>query len=258
MRCAGFLHKQNNYRFKQPKCKEKESDGSICGARHLTELHGCDHSTVLALSIAAVQPAIAAAATSRPLYTFTESSALLATVRVPDSTGKVNVLLLCVEGAQVSLVRHSTAKRLGAGPGTPWTLSIQVVGDEFRNLPTKLYHINLMDSCGRIRSLVAAGIDDISSTGHPPDLGAVLQNMPGTCPEALIRPQGDIDILIGACDARFSHFGGITVGNLRLEDMTWGCGKVLWGYQPVPISKYGAPAHTCSTGSLQGDTTPTA
>ena len=123
-------------------------------------------------------------------------------MRVPDGTGKEDVLLLCDEGAQVLLVRHSMAKRLGAGPGTPWTLRIQVVGEEFRNLPTKLYHINLKDSCGRLHLLVAAGIDNISSTGFPPDLSKVLKIMPGTCPEALIRPQGEIDVLIGACDAQ--------------------------------------------------------
>ena len=47
MQCLGFLHKQDNCRFKPPKCKD--SDGTTCGACHLMELHGCDHSTVLAL-----------------------------------------------------------------------------------------------------------------------------------------------------------------------------------------------------------------
>ena len=136
VQCAVFLHKQDDCMFKPPKCKEKDFDGTICGARHLTELHSCDHSIMLALSISSAQPAVEAATTSRPLCTFMEISALLAIVRVPAGTGKEDILLLCDEGAQVSLVRHSTAQRLGAGPGTLWILSIQVMGEEFRNLPT--------------------------------------------------------------------------------------------------------------------------
>ena len=56
--------------------------------------------------------------------------------------------------------------------------------------------------------------------------------MPGTCSEALLRPQGDIDVLIGACDAGLVPFCGTRVGNLRLGNMPRGCGKVLRGSHP--------------------------
>ena len=67
------------------------------------------------------------------------------------------------------------AQRLGAGPGFPWTLSIQVVGEEIRDIQTRLYKIYLKDKSGQTRSLVAAGIDNISIVDPPPDLSVVLR-----------------------------------------------------------------------------------
>ena len=46
MRCAGFIHKQDDCKANPPRCRERDSDGITCGIQHLTELHGCDHSTV--------------------------------------------------------------------------------------------------------------------------------------------------------------------------------------------------------------------
>ena len=102
-----------------------------------------------------------------------------------------------------------------------------MVGEEFRDIHTRLFKIYLKDKNGQTCSLIAAGIDNISTVDQPPDLSAVLRILPETNPEALVRPHGDINVLIGACDACLLPFGGTRVGNLKLENMLWGCGKVL-------------------------------
>ena len=192
---------------------------------------------LLVPDISLANPTITEVATAQPFYIFTDSAALVAIARVPAATGKEDVLLLCNEGAQMSKVRHSVAQRLGAGPGIPWTLSIQVVGEELRDIHNRLYDIHLKDKSGHTRSLLAVGIDSISKVNQPLDLSAVLKILPETNPEALVRPHGDIDVLIGACNARLLPFGGARVGNLRLENPLWGYGKVLRGSHPcLPLA----------------------
>ena len=83
--------------------------------------------------------------TVRPFCAFMESATLLAVARVPTATGIVDLLILCDKGAQLALVRHSAAQRLGAGPGFQWILQIQVVGEELRDFHICLYNIHLKD-----------------------------------------------------------------------------------------------------------------
>ena len=176
-------------------------------------------------------------------------------MRVPAGAGKEDALLLCDKGAQLSLVRHSVAQRLGAGPGFPLTLSIQVVGEDIRDIHTCLYKIYLKNKSGQTCSLVAAGTDNTATVDQPPDLSAVLRILPDTNPEALVRPHGDIDVLIGACDARLLPFGGAMVGNFRehAQELRGGTSRL----PPIPVSGQDAPAHTSSTGCIQGVTIPT-
>ena len=178
------------------------------------------------LDVSVAQPTITAVATP---CIFTETATLLAVVRVPAGTGREDVLLLCYERAQVLLVRHSAARRLGAGPGFPSTISIQAVGEEFWDIHSRLYNIYLKDKNGQTRSLIAMGIDNISTVDQLLDLGALLRILPETNPEALVRLHGDIDVLIGAC---LLPFGETRVGNFRLENNFWGCGEVLRGSHP--------------------------
>ena len=61
--------------------------------------------------------------------------------------------------------------------------------------------------------------------------------LPDINPEALVRPHGDVDVLIGACDACLLPFRGTRAGDLRLEDTIWGCGQVLQGFHPsLPLT----------------------
>ena len=71
----------------------------------------------------------------------------------------------------------------------------------FRDFHTSLDNIHLNDRSGQNCLLVAVGIDHISTVHQQPNLGAALLILPDINPEALVRPHGDVDVLIGACDA---------------------------------------------------------
>lgn len=92
------------------------------------------------------------------------------------------------------------AARLRWGPGTPWSFHIQVIGDHFRMLDTKLYEVHLRDKARKKQTLMAAGVDTISSLTTPPLLQDVKKFFPNVSPKALCHLSGEINLLIGACD----------------------------------------------------------
>ena len=121
---------------------------------------------------------ILALGTTPPLCTFTGGSNLLALSLVPTATGDSHVLLLSNEGSQVNLVRHDTAHRIGAGPGQLWEMHLQVVGDRFRPIHTRLYEICLKDKDGKIQAIVAPGVDSSTTVTQCPDLRRVREVFP--------------------------------------------------------------------------------
>ena len=60
-----------------------------------------------------------------------------------------------------------------------------------------------------------------------PDLTSLRKIFPHIHPSALKRPCGQVELLLGACDGRLLPFGGMRVGNLRLENTPWREGQVL-------------------------------
>ena len=62
-----------------------------------------------------------------------------------------------------------------------------MVGEELRDFHTYLYDIHLKDKTGQTRSLVAAGINSISTVDQPPDLSTVLRILAETSPEVLFQ-----------------------------------------------------------------------
>ena len=106
---------------------------------------------------------------------------------------------------------------------------LQVVGDSFRAVQTRLYDISLRDKDGNIQSFVAAGVDRITTATPGPDLSGVKEIFPNIKDSTLQRPSGEVEILVGACDARLLPFGGVKKGNLGLEYTLWGEGEVLRG-----------------------------
>ena len=232
VRCSSYTHSQVDCRRKAPTCTATAADGVECGERHLTALHECGAAEVLTMGVSLAPPGLVASLLSNPICTFTTNQVFLAIARVPCSRSTGDALLLADEGSQVTLVRHDWALQHGAGPGIPWTLNIQVVGERFRPLPTRLYEIFLCDSEGKEQAMVAAGVERISTVTPSPDLTAARKVFPDILTTTLRRPDGEVDILLGSCDARLMPFGGKKVGNLRLEKTPWGSGEVLRGSHP--------------------------
>jgi hypothetical protein len=227
--CSSFLHNRSYCRWKPRPCGTAGPDGQLCTKRHIPELHDVHTSKLQANGVVLASPTTAAAALSSPVCTFSQDPVLLGIVHAKVKNHKDRALLLLDEGAQVSLIRNGAAKKFATGPGRPWSLRLQVVGDCFRTIPTRLYDIYLVDSSGTVRPIVAAGVEKISSAGAVPDLSSVKDVFPGILPSTLSRPQGEIDLLVGMCDAELLPFGGQRAGNLRLERCPWGGGEILRG-----------------------------
>ena len=230
MRCAAFLHQQEDCRLSAPKCRETLVGGGLCGERHMSELHSCPLPQVQALGVSLAQPSLADSALRGPLCTFLGPPALLAIFSVTAHSSDRKLKLLCDEGSMITMVRHDTAWKLGAGPGTPWSYNLQVVGEQYRPVSTRLYTLHLRDNKGEVHTVVAAGTDKISCISPSPDLQAARDIFPNILESSLQRPHGEVDILLGSCDSRLLPFGGQRVGNLRLEESPWG--QVLRGTAP--------------------------
>ena len=212
IRCGAYLHQQVGCKRVAPRCRVPGSDGSPCGEGHLTELHECGTTAMQALGVSLALASPASQATTPSLCTFAGDSTL-----VPTATGDSHVLLLSDEGSQVNLVRHDTARRIGAGPGRPWEMHLRVVGDKFRSVHTKLYDIFLKDKDGKTQAIMAAGVKSITTATQCADLRRVREVFPNIKDSTLQRPQGEVEVLVGACNAGFLPFGGVRKGNLRLE-----------------------------------------
>ena len=115
-------------------------------------------------------------------------------------------------------------------------MHLQVVGDQFRAVSTRLYDIFLLDKDGKVQAVVAAGVDSITTANPCPDISSAKKIFPHIKPSALQRPCGQVELLIGACDGRLLPFGGLRVGDLRLENTPWREGQVLRGSHPdIPL-----------------------
>ena len=51
-------------------------------------------------------------------------------------------------------------------------MHLQVVGDQFRAVSTRLYDIFLLDKDGKVQAVVAAGVDSITTANPCPDISS--------------------------------------------------------------------------------------
>ena len=190
---------------------------------------------------------------------FLRHPALLAThvIQVVTSSGKIPINALSDEGSQITLVSQKAVSRMKLGPGVPWTMFLQVVGSQYREVQTELYTLRLQDRKGQIREVTAAAVATVASCGRGLDLQPLRQLFPHARDEAFERPQGEIDLLIGSCDRSLLPSGVLElVGDLALESTPWGCGQVFRGSHhllgdPGPVGGLSVEAHTASCCLLQ-------
>ena len=167
---------------------------------------------------------------------FLQHPALLATHHIPAlaPSGQVLINALSDEGSQITLVAQKAVDRLQLGPGQPWTMFLQVVGSQFREVPTKLYTLRLVDRKGEVRTVTAASVSSVASCGRQLDLQPLKELFPTASEAAFQRPKGEIDLLIGSCNRSLLPSGVLEMrGDLALEETLWGGGQVFRGSHPL-------------------------
>ena len=98
--------------------------------------------------------------------------------------------------ASICLITKSKAKELGLH-GTPSEISLIVVGGVQRSMQSKRYKVPLVDLRGRKFIIDAHSINIISSDIKGLNFSEIKKYFPEAIESQLIRPKGEVDILIG-------------------------------------------------------------
>ena len=120
-----------------------------------------------------------------------ENRPLLAATAV--QCNKQRVTVMWDSGANISLITHQAAERLGL-QGDEVSLSIVKVGGELTSYTTKEYKVPLVDLVGKVWIVNAYGIDDITSNIQRVDIRQVEGRFPGIDVSKFTKPEGKIDM----------------------------------------------------------------
>ncbi|XP_043234175.1 uncharacterized protein LOC122387784 isoform X1 [Amphibalanus amphitrite] len=148
-----------------------------------------------------------------------ENRPLLAATAV--QCNKQRVTVMWDSGANISLITHQAAERLGL-QGNEVSLSIVKVGGELTSYTTKEYKAPLVDLVGKIWIVDAYGIDDITSNLQRVDIRQVEGRFPGIDISKFTKPEGKIDMLIGVDFCTMMPTVVKTVGNSQLLENQFG------------------------------------
>ena len=118
-------------------------------------------------------------------------------------------------GSNISLITHRAAARLGLR-GKPINLSIVKVGNDTTSLTSQEYSVPLADLEGKIWSVTAFGIDEITANIHQVNIEHIKKNFPDIDIMEIIRPEGKIDMLIGVDSCVIMPNVIRTIGNSQL------------------------------------------
>ncbi|VDH99299.1 Hypothetical predicted protein [Mytilus galloprovincialis] len=99
-------------------------------------------------------------------------------------------------GAKHVTITHKTAKRLGLS-GQDITLSVTKVGNVTEHVQSKEYVIPLTDLGGKIWTIKAYGMEEVTAEVARVDMSRVEQLFKGINKNDIQRPTGQVDILIG-------------------------------------------------------------
>ena len=227
-KCTSWKHGQDRCWFRRkPACDVKVA-GKACGKPHDQLLHGSGSKYCQAASL------IAAACPAESLGcdhehdgpVLLEVQTLFVGTPEQDSVTSTNVFFDI--GATVTLCTHDWAQRAKLR-GSPTTLYLRVVGEDYQKVDTTKYSLCLTDCTGNVHHVTAHGMDLITELHEVPDLSPVKHLFPGVGEETFQRPTGPVDLLIGQNFRKLQPTGGVDVGNLRLVDSLFGSGKILTG-----------------------------
>ena len=240
--CTATLHKSDkcfskNTRTGEILCTTMVA-GKACGKRHHHLLHGSNSSYCQALtSSSQAQPSSKAPAMPGSGSLF---ELLDVPVAEPGGVPYTSTLMMVDPGSTDNFISHKLAAELKL-TGTPHTLFIRVLDQEFREKPTMIYHLDVLDGDGVAHRLEAIGMRSLTEVQEAPEVFTLSQLFPEAPPAAAAafrRPSGVVHLMLGMKDRRLHSTDGLECGDLRLCRTVFNPGWVLTGFS----SHLAAPA----------------
>ena len=219
--CFGAAHKVDA-------CPKKNSgwkvcDISGCGKWHSRLLHGA---TTPGLVLAT-----AGCGSGRP------NDVLLLVEEIPV-VGGLSCITLWDSASTTSLVTFKYADRIGL-EGVECDLFLTGVGEKSESFKTKLFVIPLIDKLGRVWKISAFGMKTITHDVKKVDT-AMIAKMFDMAEEDVMRPVGEVDLLVGMEHAGIMPCRRDSIKKIVLYSSIFGTGFVVGGLPEQPAGCAGA------------------
>ena len=219
-------------RWRKP-CNVFKGNGIICGKFHHSLLH--NYFTIAAESQAAALTAASGALvpTVNANTNLTLGGRTLLGMHFISSSKGISLGTVYDNGSEGSFITHERAKSLGL-KGIYARLNLTKFGNFRWQGDSLLYSLDIVNRAGETKTILVAGVDQITSEIPPVDLTEVAQVF-SIDPALLKRPSGRLDLLIGSDYIVMHPVRVQDQGNLRLS-------RNEFGY--------------CVFGQIQGDDSP--
>ena len=114
-----------------------------------------------------------------------------------------------------------------------------MLDEEYRERPTIIYHLDVVDMNGEAHRIEAIGMQTLTSVHPAPEVSRLAHLFPGAPPAAAAafrRPHGAVHLLLGMRDRRLHCTDGLEYQDLRLCRTKFASGWVLTGYSSLLTS----------------------
>ena len=226
-RCLSRTHRVKDCKLttQQFSCGHGRKDNNRCGQDHHTLLHGggirSNHRQSHGLGISPGFPG-----------DVVSQDVMLAIVKLVI-TGKISTCCLLDGGSTCSIITHALAELLGLKPKWIWQ-TVELCGRAPEKIRVAIYAVKITtgDSTFTMRLV---GMDKITSNPGKYNLDFAYKVFPQYKRPALDKPEGEVQMLIGADQVRFLPGGGFgrdLYQNLRVFTIPVAPYKVLMGSHP--------------------------
>ena len=147
---------------------------------------------------------------------------------VAQDGNRISGTIMIDSGSDTDYVRHDFARELGL-QGELHVCRIKVVDMDYRTVHTARYSLTVVDIDGELHAVAAQGLGSITTLPPDPDLSPLLHLLGDIPGQALDRPQGQVDVLIGLRNSKLHGKDVKEWGNLRLLRSRFGCGWAVRG-----------------------------
>ena len=226
-RCLSWSHQVDNCTLDTAKvfCKKKDDNGDLmCKQDHATLLCGSgislNHITI---------PKKSFKSSGKPAL---KTDVMLAIILFPINNA-TRVVTLLDNGSNSSLITHRLAKKLGLKGY--WVNQVVELAGQKPSVQRVAYYRLVIRHSEETFEITVVGLDRISTSPGSYSVSKAYEIFPHIERGVLDKPEGDIELLIGADQVRFMPGGGDGVNlvdNLRVFDIKVAPFKVLMGSHP--------------------------